>query len=61
MFTYRTPSTNWAAKFLKGNFRKTKQDLEENNNIIGSLKFGCSVREKKKVSSTLMNVITHMG
>lgn len=55
-----TPTTNWAVKFLEGNFRETRQESEESN-ISWSQNVGGSSREKQKVSSDLINVVMHVG
>ena len=38
LLAHPLPTTNWAAKLLKGNFRKTRQESEESNKISWSLK-----------------------
>lgn len=53
------PFTNWAAKLLKKNFLKNRQESEDSNKISGSLKAEGSSRAKQKVSSDLVNVIRH--
>lgn len=59
LLTYLVSPTNCAAKQRRGNFRKTGQASKKSNRISWSLRVVDSSREEQKVSTDLVNLITH--